>query len=436
MKLIYRCLMASAVAAFTLTSCSEDEVPKIGFTTTTSDVVEGSTLSIPLSVAIPSGVSPIVTLTGTATEELDFNWAVSADGRELVFETFADDVFDDETAIIEITGFNGDAAVGSTVKHTVNISDPGLKAVLTWTTGDGGSADLDLILLKETSPGSGDYNEIDGSFGTGTSETLVLRGDETNAKYAFGIAYYELGSNSDDVDFTLTLSTTAGTVNSNAKQITFSGSLTQYHITAELSNVILTKNNFNYSGFSNLFIDTPLEITLSWNAGNGTAGDVDMDLALYYLNPATGLYESIDESTSVSDPTETVVLSGTEPNGTYGLRYRYYDGTSNNLSFRATFALNEGGSFSGTANSTIIFNGVYTLSNKTALGSSNISQTFVKNGSTFSNFSVVSIPVSGSDAQFKDGGVMVKNKVSKARTSGQSIKREKGLKDSTINLNR
>lgn len=436
MKLINRCLMATAVAAFTLTSCSEDEVPKIGFTTNASDVVEGSTLSIPLSVAIPSGVTPIITFTGTATEELDFDWAVSADGRELVFETFADDIFDDETAIIEITGFNGDAAVGSTVRHTVNISDPGMLVDLTWIARDGGSADLDVIIFKETSPGSGQYSELFISDSPGSSETTVLRGDYSNAKYAIGILYY--GGSSDDVDFTLELSTTTGTINSNAKTISFSGSLSQYHQEedTEITNVTFTKNNFNYSGFSNLFIDTPLEITLSWNAGNGTAGDVDMDLALYYLNPATGLYESIDESTSVSNPTEKVVLSGTEPNGTYGLRYRYYDGTSNNLSFTATFALNEGGSFSGTANSTITFNGVYTLSNITEFGSSNISQTFVKNGSTFSNFSAVSIPVSGSDAQFKDGNVMVKNKVSKARTGGQSIKREKGLKGLTLNLNR
>lgn len=417
----------------TFINCSEHEFPIIDFASTTSEVVEGNTLAIPLSAAIPSGVTPIVTFTGTAKAKVDFNWAVSADGRELVFETFADDVFDDETAIIEITGFNGDAAVGSTIKHTIHISDPGMLVDLTWIARDGGSADLDVIIFKETSPGSGQYSEVFISDSPGSSETTVLRGDYSNAKYAIGILYY--GGNSDDVDFTLELSTTTGTINSNAKTISFSGSLSQYHQEAdtEITNVTFTKNNFNYSSFSNLFIDTPLEITLSWNAGNGTAGDVDMDLALYYLNPATGLYESIDESTSVSNPTEKVVLSGTEPNGTYGLRYRYYAGTSNNLSFTATFALNEGGSFSGTANSTITFNGVYTLSNVTEFGSSNISQTFVKNGSTFSNFSSVSIPVSGSDAQFKDGGVMVKNKVSKV---SQSTKREKGLNGLTLNLNR
>lgn len=434
MRLILRCVVVALVATFALTSCSEDEVPKIGFASNTSEVVEGSSISIPLTVAIPSGVTPVVSFTGTATEDDDFSWAVSADGLELVFETFVDNAFDDETIIIEITGFNGSANVGATATHTINISDPGLLIELNWTKQDGGSADLDLVLLKETTAGSGNYSEIGGSFGTGASESYVLRADNTNARYAVGVEYFS--GSSDDIDFTITLSTTAGTINTNAKEIAFSGSLTQYHQNADLSNVTFAKNNFAYSDFSSLFIETPLAITLSWNAGAGTAGDVDMDLYLMYLNPGTGLYESVASSTSGSSPTETVTLPGDAPNGTYGLRYKYYSGTSNTLSFTSTFNLNEGGSFSGTANTTLAFNGAYTLSNVNSGSSSNISQTFVKNGTSFTTFSSISVPVSGSRAQLDDSVVDVKNEsdASKSR-KGSSAKKEKGLKGVTLNLN-
>jgi hypothetical protein len=398
-------------------------------------VVEGNTLAIPLSAAIPSGVTPIVTFTGTAKAKVDFNWAVSANGRELIFETLEDDVFDDETAIIEITGFNGDAAVGSTIKHTIHISDPGLLIDLSWITRDGGSADLDIVILKETSPGSGEYSAVFTSEAFGSGETAVVRGDYADGNYAIALVYYE--GNSDVVDFTLKLSATKGTINSNTNNISFGGTLTQYHSDpdAELAYILFKKNNYNYSDFSGFIINYPLEVILSWNAGNGTPGDVDMDLTLFYFNPLTLQYEEVAQSNASNSSTEKVFLSLSEPNGTYGLRYEYFSGSSNSLFFTATFALNGVGNFFGTPAKTLFFNGIYTQSNISLVTHENISQTFVKNGSTFSNFSAVSIPFSGSDAQFKDA-VMVKNKVSKARKSRQSIKREKGLKGLTLNLNR
>ncbi|GCC53612.1 hypothetical protein SanaruYs_38570 [Chryseotalea sanaruensis] len=419
------------LATFTLISC-EDEVPKIGFSSNSSEVIEGSTVSVPLSVAIPSGVSPIINFTGTATEGVDFEWAVSADGKELVFETFPDDFFDEETIIIEITGFSGSANVGATVTHTINISDPGMLVELTWIGQDGLSADLDIVIFKENSPGSGEYSEVFSSEDSGPNETTVLRGDYTNANYAIAINYF--GGLSNEVDFTLNLSTSVGTINGNDNEISFNGTLTQYHIDedSELTYVTLAKNNFNYSNFSNLIIDLPLEIILSWNAGNGTAGDVDMDLTLFYLNPDTEQFEVIDGSYFGDSPTETVSLPLNEPNGTYGLRYEYFSGSSNTLSFTATFSLNGIGNFSGTTNSVISFNGAYTLSNISG-SDTNISQTFVKSGNTFSNFSAVSIPVSGSGAQLEDSFLKKKNK---ARFAGRSNKKEKGAARAILNLNK
>lgn len=439
MKLFTRCVMAIAVAVFTLTSCSEDEIPKIGFASTTSDVVEGSTVSVPLSVAIPSGVTPIITFTGTATEDVDFTWAVSADGRELVFETFDDDIFDnDETIIVELTGFNGSANLGTTLSHTISINDTGVLVELTWITQDAGEADLDLVLSRETTPGSGNYTEIDGSFSiSGTEESVYLSGLDVNAKYKVGVEYYD--GNSNDVEFTLNL-TTGGTINGTTSEIQFNGTLGVYHISAEISNITFNKSGVNYSGFSSLFVEqapADLFVALTWNAGNGTAGDVDMDLILWRFNEGSGLYEDIDGSFSASSPRETVVLPADAANGTYAVTYVYYSGTSNNLNFTGSFS-SPGGNFSGNSNNTIRFSANYTLENRNSGSTTNISQTFVKNGSTFSNFSTVNIPVSGSIAQLEDSYLTKKNKSSNntTRLGGQSTKKEKGLKGVTLNLNK
>jgi hypothetical protein len=270
MNVITRCAVAIMVVALTLTSCGEDELPKIGFASNSSEAVEGNTVSIPLSVAIPSGVTPIISFSGTATEDVDFNWAVSADGRELVFEIIDDAIFDnDETIIAELTGFSGSANLGTTVSHTITINDTGVLVELTWITQDAGEADLDLILFRETTPGSGNYNEIDGSFSlSGTEESVYLSGLETNAKYAVAVEYFD--GNSNDVEFTINL-TTGGTINGNTSEISFNGTLGEYHIGADLTNVTFNKTGINYSGFSALFVEqapADLFVALTWNSGN------------------------------------------------------------------------------------------------------------------------------------------------------------------------
>lgn len=439
MNVITRCAVAIMVVALTLTSCGEDELPKIGFASNSSEAVEGNTVSIPLSVAIPSGVTPIISFSGTATEDVDFSWAVSADGRELVFEIIDDAIFDnDETIIAELTGFSGSANLGTTVSHTITINDTGVLVELTWITQDAGEADLDLILFRETTPGSGNYNEIDGSFSlSGTEESVYLSGLETNAKYAVAVEYF--GGNSNDVEFTINL-TTGGTINGNTSEISFNGTLGAYHIDADLSNVTFNKTGINYSGFSSLFVDqapADLFVALTWNAGNGTPGDVDMDLILWRFNSGTSEYEQVDISNSGSSPRETVALPADAANGTYAVTYLYYSGTSNNLNFTGSFS-SPGGNFSGNSNNTIRFSANYTLANKNTGSTSNISQTFVKNGSTFSNFSTVNIPVTGSGAQLEDSFLTKKNKQneSKSRIGGLSTKKEKGLRGVTLNLKR
>jgi hypothetical protein len=162
-----------------------------------------------------------------------------------------------------------------------------------------------------------------------------------------------------------------------------------------------------------------------------------MDLILWRLNSGTSEYEEIGGSFSGSSPRETVALPANAANGTYAVTYLYYSGTSNNLNFTGSFS-SPGGNFSGNSNNTIRFSANYTLANKNTGSTTNISQTFVKNGSTFSNFSTVNIPVTGSGAQLEDSFLTKKNKQneSKSRIGGQSTKKDKGLKGVTLNLNR
>lgn len=406
--------MMFLLTSFLFVSCDEDEVPVIGFTAASSTVTEGDALSIPLTVALPNGVTPTITLTGTATEDVDYTWGVSTDGKELVFEVLEDNVFDDETIIIEITGFSGDASLGETIIHTVTIQDPSLLIELTWDEQDAGSADIDLFLLKETTPGSGNYTEIASSTSVSSLERVVLSAFDPNARYAVTMEYYEGSSN--DVDITLSMSTTAGTINGTAKELNFTGTLTQYHlgIDVDVSNVIFTKTAFNYSSFTPLFIETPpadMNITLQWTPGPGSVDLVDMDLYLWRFNTTNQTYEEVDASLSISAPTEMVTVPADAPNGTYGVSYYYYGGTSNSVQLTSTFNT-PGGSILGTTNKTVSFNALFTLANKNA-SLTTISQTFVKTGSVYSNFSAISTAVSA----LRDVDSFSKTNVENARRS-------------------
>lgn len=140
--------------------------------------------------------------------------------------------------------------------------------------------------------------------------------------------------------------------------------------------------------------DFDLVIDLTWDAGSGTPGDVDMDLVLWEYDPVGDVFTDIDGSFQIGTAFESVTLPGTAVNGTYGLTYQYYEGTSNNLEFTVTFST-ENGTLEGTENE-LIFTETYTLNNVNATTSVFIEQIFDKVGTDYNNFSLIDVPPSGS----------------------------------------
>jgi hypothetical protein len=144
-----------------------------------------------------------------------------------------------------------------------------------------------------------------------------------------------------------------------------------------------------------------LFVALTWNAGNGTAGDVDMDLFVWRENPeGSGNFELVASAVQIGNSFEAITLrngSAVFPDGLYGVSYTYYSGTANPLNFSATFRAQK-----GTLNNDSIvgrFSGTYTLANINKWDQTDtyhIAQTFRKTGNNFHDFSPLDIPASGS----------------------------------------
>jgi hypothetical protein len=276
MKKLPLVLMFAAVFALLLFShCSEEEkLPQIGFQNTTSAVTEGGIAVVSFSMALPSGVTPVLSLSGTATQNADYSYSISANAITITVKE--DDVYDpNETIIVTLTGFDGKAEVSAQSVHTITITD----------------------IDENKAPG--------------------------------------------------------------------------------------------------------LQIDLSWNAGSGTPGNVDMDLILWIEFPAgSGEFFFADLSANIGTTFEQVFLPSNDVDyidGIYGLSYIYYEGTSNNLAFKADFRVYKG-SINNTTNKTS-FNGVYTLANINPWDETeefHLAQVFRKTGPNFSDFTPIDVPASGS----------------------------------------
>ena len=190
--------------------------------------------------------------------------------------------------------------------------------------------------------------------------------------------------------------------------------------------IIITLTGFNgkasvgLNAIHTVTITNPgLLISLSWDVGNGTAGDVDMDLFLWVENPPrSGSIVTAAESISTGTDFEFVFLPSDDvanfPNGVYWLGYNYYEGSSDNLTVKADFK-----SFKGTINAagnTASYNALYKLVNRNRwdnTGEFYSVQNFQKSGANFINFKPIEVPVSGSRVkthQFNSGLDETKNK--------------------------
>lgn len=140
-----------------------------------------------------------------------------------------------------------------------------------------------------------------------------------------------------------------------------------------------------------------LTIRLSWDAGDTTPGDVDMDLILFSID-ASGNAKIEAAANSIGTNFEAIAVGTPAPDGIYGLAYRYFEGSSDNLTFTATFTA-ENGTLPG-GGTTAAFSGVYTQANVNGDISEGatveVVQTFEKKGLNYTTISGITIPATGS----------------------------------------
>jgi hypothetical protein len=273
-RALYMVSIAALVAAMLLSSCNDDETPTIAFKTETSSVTEGNTVKVQFSSTLPSGVTAVIELSGTATEGTDYTFTM--DTKEITF-TVPDDFFYDpsETIIVEITDFDGNANVGSKQIHTITITDkdevasPGLRVELRWdvdpaTSGNqAGNVDMDLFLWIEDPPGSDDFILIDGSVNIGNAfEAVFLPSNNPtnypNRAYGLGYNYYEGTSNNLKVN--VTFKVFKGAIDGGGNRLESTATYTlaninQWDVTDEFYIVqFFEKENANFNNFTDIFV--------------------------------------------------------------------------------------------------------------------------------------------------------------------------------------
>jgi hypothetical protein len=166
-------------------------------------------------------------------------------------------------------------------------------------------------------------------------------------------------------------------------------------------------------------------IYLTWPAPTATA-QADMDIILRY-GPSTSSWTgyagaSIEES--FQSPEAVFV-----PNGlgeyTYGVSYIYYDGTLDPLTFTVRFIDLVNKTFEAEATQQT-FTGTYTAVNKNKWTNPNttvVVQTFQRSGTSWTNFSSITTPATGSRVQSTELPWTFKNERSTVRKSFDFLKK-------------
>jgi hypothetical protein len=136
---------------------------------------------------------------------------------------------------------------------------------------------------------------------------------------------------------------------------------------------------------------------LQWGTdGTDSPGDVDMDILFTYDGQIVWGAASDEEFEAVNVPAGF-------PNGTYGLSYTYYEGTSDDVDF-VVGLFNTSGSLNGVKytypdDDPLLYSGHYTLSNINAWSESSpplVVQNVTKSGINYTDITDITEPASGS----------------------------------------
>jgi hypothetical protein len=149
--------------------------------------------------------------------------------------------------------------------------------------------------------------------------------------------------------------------------------------------------------------DDEIEISIEQEDGLGIVlewtGNVDMDLFLWAEDNSSTLVWTEFGSTNIgfAQKFETMFLPSVMDDGNYGISCNYYEGTVTPLNFTVTYRPFVNGTF-GT---NVVRNGTYTLANINAWDQPTgtdplLAATYTKSGSTYSNFSQITVHPAGS----------------------------------------
>jgi hypothetical protein len=358
------------IGSLMFSNCGSDDEPaspSIGFQATSSNVQEGGNASVSFTTTLPSGVTPTFTLGGTATENVDYTYTITSAG--ITFNAVDDGIYDpDETIIVTLTGFSGNAELGTTVTHTLTIKEEPLV--------------IEFLSIAATRiEGEGLVVAFNQALPAGVTPTATISGTATQGNdytytqgqngFAFTILKDEIYESSETIVIELTNIT--GNATLGAKNI-FTVNITDEDETQAAR----------------------LVINLTWETENESAGDVDMDLLVWYetspgVYTSNGALWSTDGEQPAGTPFEATSIPVSEPNGKWGVSYVYYSGTSNNLTVKVNFRSYKGNidGVTNRASFTATYTTVNINNNYDVFFDAGdvLAQTFDKSGSNYSNLS-------------------------------------------------
>jgi hypothetical protein len=217
-----------------------NETPlSVEFLAESSNRIEGQGLIVSFVPTLPAGVTPVYTISGTATQGTDYTVTQNSNG--FVFSILKDEIYDpSETIIIELSGFSGNVVVGNKKKYTATLIDEDetqsarMLINLTWDAGTGGTGieqagdvDMDFLIFyqKSTNPETWEL-QFYGDAGTSLNpfENLELPSNIADGKY--GISYIYYSGTSDNLNFTVNLRSYKGNINTTANRRTFTAKYT------------------------------------------------------------------------------------------------------------------------------------------------------------------------------------------------------------------
>jgi len=360
------------IGIFAFTNCGGDEtsIPKIDFALDASSVLEGADITVAFSKSLPSGVTPTISLSGTATEATDYTYSVTAAG--VAFTTIDDGEYDpNETIILTLTGFNKDAEVGTKVVHTITITETPI-----------------IVEFASQSATRIEGQSLAMPFATQLADAVVP-------------TFTVTGTATNVTDYTYIQNKNGFAITVKNDEIYDPNETVKVELTGVSGNAVLGTKKIYTLTISDE--DEPaqagLKIDLTWE--DPSVSDVDMDL-LVWLETSPGVYTAQGGLWSAefgSTPPESTFIPVAETDGTYAFSYVYYSGTSDNLNVKVDFRSYKG-NINGTSNRAS-FEKKYKLVNINAYTDpytqpDAVAQTLEKVSNNFINLSDFTVAASGS----------------------------------------